>query len=773
MIFGDGNAIFSAECSHPFHFNCITSYVKLGNQICPTCDAQWKDIPCTGPASNPTAGLTPAILRPRIPLRTIYNRVITSQIPSSEPLVFNDDDPLEFQSNFSSNNISIMRSIDIKTHTELPAVPLSVSQENFHILVNLKSNVTDIDQISSDITSRAPIDLVTVLDTSGSMTGTKIQLLKRAMGFVIDILGPSDRLSVISFSYDARRLFPLLLMTDSGKQHALQAVNSLVASGGTNIVEGLKKGTKVIEDRRHKNPVYSIMLLSDGQDSYTKTINLKEISRLQIPVHTFGFGADHDPDMLHSIAEDSKGTFSFIEAEGLIQDAFAQCIGGLLSIVVQDLQVHIQSLDPYLCISQLQAGSYSTYLTGDYQTGSIDIGDLYADEERDFLVLVNIPVVTDANINNQMKLVSVCCGYKDPFTKEFVTTEVVEVKLQRPEMISDDMVVSIEVDRQKNRLQAAEAMSNSRAAAERGDLPTAWSIIDGCRMQISDTASAHAGDKFSVDLDIELQEVRSRMKNKKIYESTGRGYLLSGMSSHSRQMATTRGDSTESTYQTASMSKMVHRSRASLPKSLAHNSPIMASYTGGGRGAAGDGTKAFKISSSSSLKIQRGDITKWRVNGTSDAIVNAANQRMLGGGGVDGAIHRAAGPELRAACYTIAEVCPDIRCPKGEARITPAFKLPVSHVIHTVGPIYSVDNHPEVTLRNAYRNCLKLAKENGIEYIAFPAISCGLHGYPCEEAAATAISTILESDGDFKEVHFVLFEDDVFNAWLENANGLL
>ncbi|KAI3868776.1 hypothetical protein MKW92_040122 [Papaver armeniacum] len=574
---GAGNAIFSAECSHSFHFNCIASYVKYGNRICPTCDAKWKDIPFTGPPQQPSQlNSTPAATpRPSTLSRTNSNRIvrfITSKFPSSEPSVFNDDDPLDIQSRFSSYDISIVRSIDINTHTEFPAVQRSISQENFHILINIKAHVTDINQVHSHMsqTSRAPIDLVTVLDISGSMKGTKIQLLKRAMGFVIDNLGPSDRLSVIIFSSNARRLFPLLLMTGSGKRHALQAVNSLVADGETNIVGGLKNGAKVIEDRKHKNPVCSIMLLSDGQDSFSKRINLKEISSLQIPVHTFGFGADHDPVMLHSIAEGSKGTFSFIEAEGLIQDAFAQCIGGLLSVVVQDMQVHVHSLDPYLCLSQLKAGSYSTHLTGDNQTGSVDIGDLYADEERDFLVLVNIPAVADGNSNNQMKLVSVWCDYKDPFTKESVTTEAIEVKLQRPEMVNEeDMVVSIEVDRQKNRLQVAEALSNSRAAAERGDLQTAWSIIDSCRMQMSDTASMLSGDRFSHELYLELQEVRSRMENRKIYESTGRGFLLSGMISHSRQLATARGDSTESSsfsraYQTTSMSNMVNLSRQSL-----------------------------------------------------------------------------------------------------------------------------------------------------------------------------------------------------------------
>ncbi|KAF5184930.1 O-acetyl-adp-ribose deacetylase [Thalictrum thalictroides] len=92
------------------------------------------------------------------------------------------------------------------------------------------------------------------------------------------------------------------------------------------------------------------------------------------------------------------------------------------------------------------------------------------------------------------------------------------------------------------------------------------------------------------------------------------------------------------------------------------------------------------------------------------------------------AIHRAAGPELRAACHSVPEVRPGVRCPIGEAKITPAFKLPVSHVIHTVGPIYDTHDHPEVLLRSSYRNSLRLAKENNIQYLAFPAISCGVYG---------------------------------------------
>lgn len=190
-------------------------------------------------------------------------------------------------------------------------------------------------------------------------------------------------------------------------------------------------------------------------------------------------------------------------------------------------------------------------------------------------------------------------------------------------------------------------------------------------------------------------------------------------------------------------------------------------------GTGGDDDGTFKLSDSSVLEIKKGDITQWFVDGTSDAIVNPANERMLGGGGADGAIHRAAGPELLEACHKVPEVRPGVRCPTGEARITLGFKLPASHVIHTVGPIYEAHSNPEAFLRNSYKNSLSVAKENNIQYIAFPAISCGVYGYPFEEAAAVSISTIKEFSNDIKEVHFVLFSDEIYSVWLKKAKELL
>jgi O-acetyl-ADP-ribose deacetylase (regulator of RNase III) len=159
------------------------------------------------------------------------------------------------------------------------------------------------------------------------------------------------------------------------------------------------------------------------------------------------------------------------------------------------------------------------------------------------------------------------------------------------------------------------------------------------------------------------------------------------------------------------------------------------------------------------MKIQAelGDITRLAV----DAIVNAANERMLGGGGVDGAIHRAAGPRLLDACRAIPEVRPGVRCPTGEARITPGFSLPATWVIHTVGPVWRGGGVGEDDLLgSSYRRSLALALQHGVTSIAFPAISCGVYGYPEQAAADVAVTTVrqfLAADSHFTQVLLVAY----------------
>ena len=159
------------------------------------------------------------------------------------------------------------------------------------------------------------------------------------------------------------------------------------------------------------------------------------------------------------------------------------------------------------------------------------------------------------------------------------------------------------------------------------------------------------------------------------------------------------------------------------------------------------------------IEIIQGDITKLAV----DAIVNAANCSLLGGGGVDGAIHRAAGSELLRACI------PLNGCETGQAKITPGFKLPAKFVIHTPGPVYRDGQHGEpALLESCYKNCLVLAEENNCETVAFPAISTGVYGYPWKEATEIAVRTVREFPAKIvKKVIFCCFGEEMARIYRE------
>lgn len=166
------------------------------------------------------------------------------------------------------------------------------------------------------------------------------------------------------------------------------------------------------------------------------------------------------------------------------------------------------------------------------------------------------------------------------------------------------------------------------------------------------------------------------------------------------------------------------------------------------------------------LQIRMGDITQIE----ADAIVNAANPTLLGGAGVDGMIHWAAGEGLLEECRKLGH------CPTGEARITGGHRLPCRHVIHTVGPVYKLDgpNAPRL-LASCYLNSLKLAVEHGLATIAFPAISCGSYGYPAGEACRIALDTVcnfLEKDSTLQKVIFVLYKSEHYDLYIDYFNAL-
>ncbi|XP_066358757.1 E3 ubiquitin-protein ligase WAV3-like isoform X2 [Miscanthus floridulus] len=564
---GGGQAIFTAECSHTFHFHCISASVAHGNLVCPLCNARWRELPSVvQPQPAPVPRTLPQPLPMHrvqpLPTRHVPLRGWQPQHQSDEPQVFDDDERVEPPSSGDGGGdqrqaAASSRSggtLAVTTHTEYSAVERDSSRDNFAVLVHVKApGMTTDGEAAAGDAPRAPLDLVTVLDVSGSMTGAKLALLKQAMGFVVDNLGPHDRLSVVSFSDGARRVTRLLLMSGDGKATAKRAVESLVARGGTNIAEGLRTAAKVLEERRHRNTVSSVILLSDGQDTYTAprwsraagaapnyealvppSFMATGTRDWSAPVHTFGFGNDHDAAAMHVITEATAGTFSYIENEAVIQDAFAQCIGGLLTVVVQEARVAIAAGHPGVRIGSIKSGRYESRVDEGGRSASVRVGELYADEERRFLLFLSVPAVEATD--GETALIKVNCSYRDTAGGAHVDVTAEDTVVARPEQVVD-AERSTEVERERVRVEAAEDIAAARAAAERGAHQEAVGILEIRQQAVAQSEAALGGDAMIQSLGAELHEMRRLVSNGNSYARSGRAFMLAGMSMHAYQRA--------------------------------------------------------------------------------------------------------------------------------------------------------------------------------------------------------------------------------------------
>ncbi|CAN6282844.1 unnamed protein product [Urochloa humidicola] len=519
---GRGQAIFTAECSHVFHHRCISASVAHGHRQCPLCKAAWRDLPAVGaPACRPP---------PPPPARSR---------PPSHHGPYDDDDPVVEQAPRDEGQAANHAVMALKTHCERPAVARGAPRGSFAVLVHA---VAPGAAAAAAGARRAPLDLVTAIDLSGSMRGQKLDLVKQAVGFVIDNLGPADRLSVVSFSNVATRVVRLARMTADGKAAARSAVGALAASGGTNIGEGLRVAARVLDERRHRNAVTSVVLLSDGRDGYICHRHADLVppsftgsgSRAAPPVHTFGFGADHDAAAMHAVAEETGGTFSFVENQAAIQDSFAQCVGGLLSVAMQGVRVSVECVDPGVRVLGVKSGRYESHVDADRRAATVDVGELYADEERRFLVFVRVPAAEAAEEVTQ--LIKVRCSYRDAVRvcSEDIAGD--DAVVLRP---SDDggAEVSMEVERERVRVAATEDIAAARAAAERGEHAEAARILEDGQEAVRRSAPGLTGDPTCAALEDELSDLAARVASRREYEQTGRAAMLAGMSSHRQQRA--------------------------------------------------------------------------------------------------------------------------------------------------------------------------------------------------------------------------------------------
>ncbi|GMN53581.1 hypothetical protein TIFTF001_022699 [Ficus carica] len=384
---------------------------------------------------------------------------------------------------------------------------------------------------------RAPLDLVTVLDVSGSMNAEdRIGNLKIAMQFLIHKLSPIDRLSVVVFSSDSTRLFPLRHITNESQLEIIETINALRSHGATNMAAGLKTGIQVLEDRRlYYGRVGAIMLMSDGDQSL-RFGDARNVQVDNFAVHTFGLGSDARSEVLQVIAERSKGgTFSDVRNQNDLTKAFSQCLGGLLTVVVQDLNLTLTQVDDESKIKNVSAGNYPTISNTNNDSVTISFGELYNNEVRMVMVDLLLPKVDSKRSPDFLHVTYTYSAdkRKRPFEAPRLTATVTKTATGKevPKMILE-----------KNRLKTLNSVKEARALADNRELERAKDKVDEAKNSLVGVKDVDDPKQVIKTLMYDLEQLSGFVKSQKEYEEKGRPYAMSFETSHERQRYAARGD---------------------------------------------------------------------------------------------------------------------------------------------------------------------------------------------------------------------------------------
>ncbi|MED6205462.1 hypothetical protein PIB30_017884 [Stylosanthes scabra] len=482
---GQGTAIFTAECSHTFHFPCIATQAKKNPILtCPVCSSCWKELPVlaihaenkhnnktTAETTNRDAATKTRLLKvynDDEPLMSPTSVARFNPIPESENEEEQDDESNEFQGFNVSPCLSFspeerIRGLEMCLLPEAAIVAANRSYETYAVVLKLKAPAAPLHKAAR----RSPIDLVAVLDVGGAMSGAKIRLMKSSMRLVISSLSSADRLSIVAFSAGSKRLLPLRRMTAGGQRSARRIVDALAVidqsrDGAPVMNDALKKAVKVLEDRREKNAVASIVVLSDSNHSRSVAYNQKSwlvsstrLPHLEVPVHAVRFPDERECN------------------HALNDDAFAKTVRSLLQVVAQDVRIQLSVVSRPRPVEI--AAVYS--LAGrpeSLSSGSARIGDLYAEEERELLVELKVP----ASSAGSHHVLTVRSSFRDPLTQEFASPVEHAMLVPRPNTVRSSCP---EIERLRNLHVTARAVAESSRLVEHGDFSGAYHLLSSAR----------------------------------------------------------------------------------------------------------------------------------------------------------------------------------------------------------------------------------------------------------------------------------------------------
>ncbi|CAF1038571.1 unnamed protein product [Rotaria sp. Silwood1] len=535
-VLAQGTPLLTLSCCHKFHFQCLASNIQAKNKECPLCRATIEDSVVqllTGPTQPPvqpqqTTPIPPPAVVPSVEdlIDEVAVRELSDRLASARQAAI-----------ASMNDTGNIPLIIVSTTVEYGA-QVSHEESNIYGLVTLQAPTIILPaETASLVSSRVPIDLVCVVDQSGSMAGEKIALLKQTLVYIVEQMNELDRLAIISFNTIAfDRSHGLKQMNQQNKQILTNAINTdITDGGGTYIGSGLQMGINLLINRQTKNPLHALLLLTDGQDNdshdYTQ---LMQTLPSGVQCHTFGYGPDHTASLLVQLAEQGNGgTFTYVDEEHAIGPAFAMALGGLFTCIAQQLHINIEFTDGYKITDVHSKYKYEPEQLPSAKL-NVKLHDLNAEEKRNFVFQLHVPKLDNHEQNVDMTtqqsisltqsseekqlfenqiIGNVTVIYVDPNTHRTITTDPVSFKLVRGSQPPIDLLcVNHELDIQRNRVETAHALAQAMAE---NDYRQSRAILEAQVNKIK--ASASGQDPFCQKL---IKDLEYSYPSERVYRSS-------------------------------------------------------------------------------------------------------------------------------------------------------------------------------------------------------------------------------------------------------------
>ncbi|RYH13809.1 VWA domain-containing protein [archaeon] len=417
----------------------------------------------------------------------------------------------------------------------------------------------------ANMSKKSHLDIVCIIDNSGSMGGSKIEHLKRAMEFVVGVLGDKDRLSVVTFNSSATLVHGLKAMTAANKALSKGYINRIHATGGTNIFDGMQKGWQVLERRQLRNTSSCVFLLTDGQDQS----NLEQKKDLARAIRSsgsslflFGFGSDHDSAHMQTIANAAEGSFIYIDTNDTVVDAFGGAIGTQQGCILRHVRVDV-TVPAGVRIESLQTGRYGSTVSPDGSSASVQYIDLFGGEQRDFLVLTTLPAV--AAPVDRYQVLETEGSYRlqttDSAAQSSRPAQGFIKRLPPDELKGLAQERHVQVDSHIVRIATTESLERALVMADQGNIAGASDLLMSAQERLRASPSFRAGIEVSVQLEQELKNALQGLVSRETYV-TSRAMIQETSSGYGAQRVA-YAKMAQSPYQSASSASMQGRAKAS------------------------------------------------------------------------------------------------------------------------------------------------------------------------------------------------------------------